>query len=133
MLPDGSINPGEMTSFNHYAFGAVATFLHERIAGLKCIEPGWRKVRVEPLLGAEFTWARASHETPFGKVGVKWEVEGEAFRVSVEVPEGVEVELVVPEGEGTRREVFGKGEWRVETVWKKGFEWPVEPVKTKLW
>ena len=27
MLPDGSINPGEMTSFNHYAFGAVADFL----------------------------------------------------------------------------------------------------------
>jgi len=24
MLPDGSINPGEMTSFNHYALGAVA-------------------------------------------------------------------------------------------------------------
>ena len=24
MLPDGSINPGSMTSFNHYALGAVA-------------------------------------------------------------------------------------------------------------
>ena len=23
MLPDGTINPGEMTSFNHYAFGAI--------------------------------------------------------------------------------------------------------------
>src|SRR5665648_1144760 len=28
MLPDGSINPGEMTSFNHYALGAVADWLH---------------------------------------------------------------------------------------------------------
>ena len=25
MLPDGTINPGQMTSFNHYAFGAVRT------------------------------------------------------------------------------------------------------------
>lgn len=25
MLPDGSVNPGEMTSFNHYALGAVAS------------------------------------------------------------------------------------------------------------
>lgn len=25
MLPDGTVNPGEMTSFNHYALGAVAT------------------------------------------------------------------------------------------------------------
>ena len=34
MLPDGSINPGEMTSFNHYAFGAVADWLHRTVAGL---------------------------------------------------------------------------------------------------
>ena len=25
MLPDGTINPGEMTSFNHYALGAAST------------------------------------------------------------------------------------------------------------
>ena len=34
MLPDGSINPGEMTSFNHYALGAVADWLHRTVAGL---------------------------------------------------------------------------------------------------
>ena len=28
MLPDGTVNPGEMTSFNHYALGAVADWLH---------------------------------------------------------------------------------------------------------
>ena len=33
MLPDGSINPGEMTSFNHYALGAVADWLHRTVAG----------------------------------------------------------------------------------------------------
>ena len=33
MLPDGSINPGEMTSFNHYALGAVADWMHRRVAG----------------------------------------------------------------------------------------------------
>ena len=33
MLPDGSINPGDMTSFNHYAFGAVADWLHRTVAG----------------------------------------------------------------------------------------------------
>ena len=32
MLPDGTINPGEMTSFNHYALGAVADWLH-RVGG----------------------------------------------------------------------------------------------------
>ncbi len=34
LLPDGSVNPGQMTSFNHYAFGAVADWLHRTVAGL---------------------------------------------------------------------------------------------------
>lgn len=29
MLPDGSVNTGEMTSFNHYAYGVVAKFMYE--------------------------------------------------------------------------------------------------------
>ena len=45
MLPDGSINPGEMTSFNHYALGAVADFLHRVVAGLAPAEPGYRKIQ----------------------------------------------------------------------------------------
>lgn len=36
MLPDGSINPGGMTSFNHYALGAVAAWLERTVGG------GWR-------------------------------------------------------------------------------------------
>src|SRR5262249_14600583 len=42
MLPDGSINPGEMTSFNHYAFGAVADWLHRVVGGLAPAAPGYR-------------------------------------------------------------------------------------------
>ena len=34
MLPDGRINPSEMTSSNHYAFGAITKFPYERVAGL---------------------------------------------------------------------------------------------------
>ena len=34
MLPDGTINPGEMTSFNHYALGAVADWMHRTVGGL---------------------------------------------------------------------------------------------------
>ena len=51
MLPDGSINPGEMTSFNHYALGAVADWLHRRVAGLAPAAPGYREIEVRPLPG----------------------------------------------------------------------------------
>lgn len=32
MLPDGTINPSGMNSFNHYAYGSVGQFLYENIA-----------------------------------------------------------------------------------------------------
>ncbi|KAH7141055.1 bacterial alpha-L-rhamnosidase-domain-containing protein [Dactylonectria macrodidyma] len=76
MLPDGSIKPGKMTSFNHYAFDAVAKFMIERIAGLRRLEPGWKRVLVAPAIGASHPprlprfpdLARnAAHITPHGR------------------------------------------------------------------
>ena len=40
MLEDGSVNPGEMTSFNHYAFGAIADWLHRVLGGPRPAAPG---------------------------------------------------------------------------------------------
>ena len=55
MLPDGSINPGEMTSFNHYALGSVADFLHRVVAGLAPAAPGYRHLLVRPRPGGGLT------------------------------------------------------------------------------
>ncbi|KAL3496075.1 bacterial alpha-L-rhamnosidase-domain-containing protein [Aspergillus germanicus] len=38
MLPDGRVNEGAMTSFNHYALGAVASWLHGSIAGISTLD-----------------------------------------------------------------------------------------------
>ena len=51
MLPDGTINPGQMTSFNHYALGAVADWLHRTVAGLAPAAPGYRELLVRPRRG----------------------------------------------------------------------------------
>lgn len=45
MLPDGSINPGEMTSFNHYALGAVADWIYQVVLGIR---PGWNSPAERP-------------------------------------------------------------------------------------
>jgi len=72
LLPDGSINPGEMTSFNHYALGAVAAWMHEVIGGLAPLEPGYRAIRVAPRPGGGLTSASVAHESPHGRVSVDW-------------------------------------------------------------
>ena len=74
MLPDGTINPGQMTSFNHYALGAVADWLHRTVAGLAPAEPGYRTVRVAPRPGGGMTWATASLATAHGEIRVGWQL-----------------------------------------------------------
>ncbi|MFI0967745.1 glycoside hydrolase family 78 protein [Streptomyces sp. NPDC021080] len=96
MLPDGSVNPGEMTSFNHYALGAVADWMHRVVAGLRPGSPGYRSLRIEPRPGGRISWARTAHCTPYGLAEVAWErAEGE-LRVDVTVPTGSVATVVLP-------------------------------------
>ncbi len=107
MLPDGSINPGEMTSFNHYAFGAVADWMHRTVGGLAPLEPGYRRILVAPQPGGGLTWAQTSLKSPLGRVAVRWEAElGNDIRVQVEVPTGAEAVLRLP---GCDDEILGPG------------------------
>ncbi len=91
MLPDGSINPGEMTSFNHYALGAVADWMHRSIGGIAPLEPGYRRVLIAPAPGGGITSAESSLETPYGLLAVRWTAdgEGELTTLAVDVPSGV--------------------------------------------
>lgn len=106
MLPDGSINPGEMTSFNHYAFGAVADWMHRTVGGLAPLEPGYRRILIAPQPGGGLTWAETSLETPHGRSAVRWDLDGSELRVEVAVPAGSEAVLRLP---GRADESVGPG------------------------
>ncbi|WP_329456943.1 glycoside hydrolase family 78 protein [Streptomyces sp. NBC_01497] len=97
LLPDGTVNPGEMTSFNHYALGAVADWLHTRVAGLSPAAPGWRRVRIAPCPGGGLTWARARHETPYGTAEVSWRIDGgRRLETEFTIPIGTTAEVDLP-------------------------------------
>ena len=98
MLPDGTVNPGEMTSFNHYALGAVADWMHRVIGGIASLEPGYRRVRFAPRPGGGLTSARARHESPYGSISCSWTLEGGELTCEVEVPTGVTGTVELPGG-----------------------------------
>jgi alpha-L-rhamnosidase len=108
MLPDGSINPGEMTSFNHYALGAVADWMHRTIGGLTPTEPGYRRMDIHPRPGGGLTHAQARHVTPYGLAESKWKIESGKFDLEVIVPPNASALVFLPNGE--RIEV-GSGSW----------------------
>jgi alpha-L-rhamnosidase len=110
MLPDGTINPGQMTSFNHYALGAVADWLHRTVGGIAPAEPGYRTVRVAPRPGGGLSWAECSLETSHGLVAVAWRLDPSgALDVEVTVPDGARAEIDVP---GVEPQRVGAGRHR---------------------
>ncbi|MGO3885953.1 MAG: family 78 glycoside hydrolase catalytic domain, partial [Mycetocola sp.] len=109
MLPDGSINPGEMTSFNHYALGAVVDWMHRDIAGLAPAAPGYAEVLVRPRPGIVQA-ASATHLSGYGEISVSWRIiEGE-FSLDVVVPPNTSATIQLPDGSEPQR--VGSGSHR---------------------
>jgi alpha-L-rhamnosidase len=106
MRPDGSVNPGSMTSFNHYALGAVVDWMHRVVAGLAADAPGYRRIRVAPRPGGGLSSASARHRTPFGEAAVSWRIDAGVLHVTAELPVGTTGVLALP---GQPEEEVGHG------------------------
>ena len=86
------------SSHNHFSMGAVISFLHRYTAGLRLLEPGYRRFAVRPLPGGGVTSASTSHTSPYGAIEVSWRVDGDKGELEVLVPAGTTAELVLPHG-----------------------------------
>jgi alpha-L-rhamnosidase len=111
MLPDGSINPGEMTSFNHYALGAVADWLHRTVAGLAQAEPGYRRLAIAPHPGGGLTSASARLRTPYGLAESAWKIENGEIEVAIVVPPNTSASVTLP-GSSSPAIELGAGRYR---------------------
>ncbi len=111
LLPDGSVNPGEMTSFNHYALGAVADWLHRTVGGLAPATPGYHHLAIQPHPGGGLTYARTRHITPYGLAECAWTIKEGQIEVVVVVPPNTTASVTLPSGTGTAIEV-GSGTHR---------------------
>ncbi|MGW7265082.1 family 78 glycoside hydrolase catalytic domain [Streptomyces sp. NPDC054842] len=113
MRPDGSLNPGGMTSFNHYALGAVADWLHRTVGGIGANAPGYRDITFRPRPGGGITWARTRHETPYGTAAASWELTATGMTARFTVPEGCTATAELP---GRAPVVLGPGEHTLDTT-----------------
>jgi alpha-L-rhamnosidase len=90
LRPDGSMWSTKMNSFNHYAYGAVAEFLYERVAGINVLkqEPGFKTIVFAPIFDKRLEYAKASVVTKRGVIEAGWERTEEGIRYKVVIPEG---------------------------------------------
>ncbi|KAL6238322.1 hypothetical protein BDW75DRAFT_237420 [Aspergillus navahoensis] len=113
MLPDGSINPGEMTSFNHYAFGSIINWLHGVVAGISPLLPGWKEFTVQPIPGGNIDSAEAIHETPYGRLECRWRIDTgkDVFTLELLVPPNSRAFVTLPNDTDPTGRQRQPGEW----------------------
>jgi alpha-L-rhamnosidase len=99
--PDGRLDPDalRMNSFNHYALGAVGDWLHRGVGGLALDGPGYRRLRIAPVIsrvdGAP-TWATSRLDTPYGPAESSWRLDGSTFDLTAVVPPNTTASVVFP-------------------------------------
>jgi alpha-L-rhamnosidase len=100
---DGVLDGVAKHSLNHYSKGAVVSFLHQYVAGLQLIEPGYRRIRIAPRPGHAITHARTHHDTPQGRIDVAWRLDGSEGTLTVDIPAGITGDIVLPDGQHFER------------------------------
>ena len=80
-----AITPGSeprIASYNHYAFGCVDAWIFENIAGIRALEPGFRRVEIAPDPdGLPLEYCRRSFRCEYGELLVFWN--RQTLRVSI--------------------------------------------------
>ncbi len=86
-------------SHNHYAPGAVVAWLFRDCAGIRPLEPGFKKIQIKPIPGGSLTYARAEYESCQGNIISEWKIDNGRFSLEVTIPEGIPAEIIMPNGE----------------------------------
>ncbi|MFF2050423.1 family 78 glycoside hydrolase catalytic domain [Leifsonia sp. NPDC058194] len=117
LLPDGTVNPGEMTSYNHYALGSIVDWMHRSLGGIAPASPGYRTLTIDPAGYTGFDRVRCAHETPYGVAEVEWTREDDEVTLTATVPANSRADVHLPfaespvtVGSGTRTWTFSIAE-----------------------
>ena len=93
----------QMNSFNHYAYGALGSWLYQTVAGLDLDprQPGYKHSFIRPRPGGGLHYAEASIDTPYGKLASRWEQDDTGLEVDIEVPANTTATVTLPGSSAT--------------------------------
>ena len=89
--PDGTMWSPGMNSFNHYAYGAIGEWMYRVMAGIETDEAaftgaGFKHAVIWPRMGGGLSYTDARHETIYGTIRVRWEMEGKRISLLADIP-----------------------------------------------
>lgn len=97
ILPDGSFNTDGMNSLNHYANGSIGAWMYQEIAGIKRLEPGYKKILIAPRLTEGLYEVKASLESVYGMIESSYFCKDGKIVIDVKIPPNTTAEINLPE------------------------------------
>jgi alpha-L-rhamnosidase len=87
-------------SLNYYSKGAVISFRHSHVAGLRPVPgiPAWREFEVRPCPGGGDHRVQARLDTLYGPVAAAWRTEDTTFTLDIQVAPGTHARITLPGG-----------------------------------
>lgn len=93
---DGINEKGEVkASLNHYSYGAVCGWLFDGICGIH-VENETITIRPQPHRSLQY--ARASYESPLGRIVSGWKYEGDEVSFEIQIPANTDAQVILPDG-----------------------------------
>lgn len=95
---DKGFQSAGMNSFNHYAYGAIGSWLYQVAGGLELdpARPGYKHILIRPNPGGGLTRARARLHTMYGPAESGWRIADGALHMKIVVPANASASVHVP-------------------------------------
>lgn len=84
----------------HNCYNAIGSWFIQALAGIRPddVAPGYRHFYVQPQFVEGMKWVKASKDTPYGKVSVKWERVDDNVSLHVTIPPCSSATVCLPDG-----------------------------------
>jgi alpha-L-rhamnosidase len=99
-IADTGVGDIKMNSFNHTVWGAVGEWMYGVIGGIDTdpAAPGFKKIKIRPRPGGGLTWAKAAHDSPYGRISTHWKHSDDTFSLHVVIPPNTTATVDLPDG-----------------------------------
>ncbi|MBP6878125.1 MAG: family 78 glycoside hydrolase catalytic domain [Phenylobacterium sp.] len=123
-----SDNRPRSSSRNHYALASVGGFLFRRVAGIAPLEPGFRRVRICPLIDPRVRRGGGYYDSVRGRISTDWRQRPDGrLSLGVTIPPNVSARLCMPVKSGAvAREIGASVFARARSIGREDDHWIFE-------
>jgi alpha-L-rhamnosidase len=85
-------------SMNHCMLGHIRQWFYRQVAGIQNdpTDVGFKKIIIRPEPVGNLTWAKASYESPYGRIAVQWKRHQGQFLLDVTIPVNTTATIYIP-------------------------------------